>query len=90
MSRSLKAGLSGACFALGAVWALAAALKLIFGVAVSFPLLPPFSLEQVDVTKSIIVALILFAVAALLGRRGSVQQSELTSAPPRRRSSEEL
>jgi hypothetical protein len=69
MKRSLRSVLSVACFVLGAVWGLAAALKLIFGFAVSFPLLPPFGLQQIDVPISVMVSVVLFAAGAVLGRR---------------------
>ena len=83
MNRPLKSALSGVCFALGAVWALAAALKLIFGIAVSFPLLPPFDLEQVHVVRSIITALVLFGVGAVLGRPRSVERERNPNASER-------
>ena len=83
MKSSLRSTLSGVCFALGAVWGLAAALKLTFGIAVSFPLLPPFDLEHINVAKSVVVALILFAAGAALGRRGRVQSDRSASTRER-------
>jgi hypothetical protein len=88
MSLRLRSILSGTCFALGAIWAVAGVMKMIFGMAISFPLLPPLALEQIDVAKSLIVALVWFIAGALLGRyapvRGAVR--EAVSA----RSNEEL
>lgn len=83
MKPSLRSTLSGVCFALGAVWGLAAALKLTFGIAVSFPLLPPFDLEHINVAKSAIVALILFAAGAVLGKRREVQSDRSANTTER-------
>lgn len=79
MKRSLRSALAVACFGIGAVWGLAAALKLIFGFAVSFPLLPPFGLEQVDVPISVVVSLGLFAAGAALARRPAPKGETLES-----------
>jgi len=68
-SSHLRTKLAGACHALGAVWAVAAVLRLVFGVAVTFPLLPPLDLERVQVLPAFAASLGLFLVGALLGRR---------------------
>lgn len=44
LSYRLRTIIAGICHGLGAVWAIAATLRLIFGVAVTFPLLPPLDL----------------------------------------------
>jgi hypothetical protein len=43
-------------------------MKLIFGSAISFPLLPAFGLENVNAAKSLIVGVLLFGIGALLQR----------------------
>lgn len=83
MKPSLRSTLSGVCFTLGAVWGLAAALKLTFGTAISFPLLPPFDLAHINVAKSVIVALSLFAVGAVLGRRRRTESDQSTNTAER-------
>jgi hypothetical protein len=60
--------LSSACFSLGTVWAAAGILKLLFGVRLTLPLLPPFGLEQIAIVPSLLTGLVLFAIGALLGR----------------------
>lgn len=72
----LRSYVSATCFAIGGVWAVAAALKMIFGIEITFPLLPPLALEKVDVMKSFIAALAWFAAGAVIrrlpfGRRGA-------------------
>ena len=59
---------SSACFVLGTVWSAAGTLKLLFGVRVTLPLLPPLGLEQVSVAPSIAIGLAFFATAAILAR----------------------
>lgn len=73
MTSRLRSIVSGACFGLGAIWAGAGALKMLFGVAISLPLLPPLGLERVDVTRSLIIALVWFAVGAAVGRYAPVR-----------------
>lgn len=85
ISNRLRATIAGACHAVGAVWAVAAVLRLIFGVAVTFPLLPPLDLARVHVVPAFAVALGLFALGALVGRhRAEVMTSE--GGPPSDRS----
>ena len=64
--------LSSACFIIGTVWAAAGILKILFGVRLTLPLLPPFGLEQVAIAPSLVTGLILFAIGAVLGRGANV------------------
>jgi hypothetical protein len=59
---------SSACFTFGSVWAAAGILKLLFGVRLTLPLLPPLGLGQVAVIPSLITGLVLFSIGAVLGR----------------------
>src|SRR5688500_1195572 len=68
MNPSIRSVLLRLCFGVGGIWALAGAMKLAFGFAVHFPLLPRFGLEEVDVVTSLVVAVTLFAGGALLRR----------------------
>lgn len=60
--------ISTSCFFLGSVWAAAGSFKLIFGVRITFPLLPPLGLERVSPVSACLLALGFFALAAWLGR----------------------
>lgn len=60
--------MSAVCFALGVVWTTAGAFKLLFGVQLTLPLLPPLGLERVAVAPSLAIGLALFAVGALLAK----------------------
>jgi hypothetical protein len=60
--------LAGACFALSSVWAVAGAFKIIFGVRITFPLLPPLDLDHVAPVPSLLVAFALMILGAWLGR----------------------
>jgi hypothetical protein len=60
--------MSSACFTLGVIWTTAAAFKLLLGVQLTLPLLPPLGLERVAVAPSIAIGLVLFAVGALLAK----------------------
>ena len=70
LSNRLRTTLAGACHALGAVWAIAATLRLVFGIAVTFPLLPPLDLARVQVLPAFAASLGLFLLGALIGRSG--------------------
>lgn len=65
---------SRTCFALGAIWAVAGAMKMIFGVAITFPLLPPLALDQIDVPKSLLTAIVWCVLGALVGRLTPVRE----------------
>jgi hypothetical protein len=43
-----RLALAKICFGLGSIWTAAGVLKLIFGVRVTLPLLPPLDLERVS------------------------------------------
>lgn len=68
LSTSARAAFGGACHALGGIWTVAGVLRLIFGVRVTFPLLPPVDLEQVDPILALAVGAVLIAAGAWLGR----------------------
>jgi hypothetical protein len=76
LSNRLRTTLAGACHAVGAVWAVAALLRLVFGVAVTFPLLPPLDLERVRVLPAFAASLGLFMVGAIIGRIRNEQPPE--------------
>ena len=61
--------LSTTCFALGGMWAAAGVLHLVFGVAVTFPLLPPIDLGRVHVETAFATAFCFVVAGAVLGRR---------------------
>ena len=60
--------LSTTAFALGGMWAAAGVLHLVFGVAVTFPLLPPIDLGRVHDGTAFASALCYVGAGALLGR----------------------
>ena len=64
--------LSSLFFAIGALLTVFAAARLIFGVAMDLPLLPPVSLVRVNAVATIAAALVCFAAGALVGRRRRV------------------
>jgi hypothetical protein len=80
LSRPLRSALAGAAFAVGALWAIAGTLHAIFGVAVTFPLLPPFDLAHISEASAFAHALAFFAVGAVLGRWARAAAS--SEAPP--------
>ena len=65
---SLRRGASALAFALGSVWGVAGAFKLLFGTQLTLPILPPLGLERVAAVPAMIVAIVCFGVAAWLGR----------------------
>lgn len=78
MTLRLRSGVANTCFGLGTIWAVAGAMKMIFGTAITFVLLPPLALERVDVTRSLVVALVWFVVGALVGRYAPVREYSKT------------
>jgi hypothetical protein len=70
---STRRSLASVCFGLGSVWAVAGAFKLLFGMRLTFPLLPAIGLERVSAVPSLAVAMGLFTAAALLGRTPSAE-----------------
>ena len=70
VSRPVLSSLSGAAFAVGGLWAVAGVLHAIFGVAITFPLLPPLDLERISEPSAFAHALAFFAAGAGLGRWG--------------------
>ena len=68
VSRSTRKALADFSYFLGSVWGAAGALKLIFGVRITFPIFPPIDLERVSPGPAIAIALGLFALGAWLGR----------------------
>ncbi len=70
LSTAARKLLSGVCFGLGALWGLAGALKVLFGVRVGLVLLPPLDLTAVAPGIAFVVALGFLTLGALLGRTG--------------------
>lgn len=68
LSERVRSSLSGACYTLAAVWAVAGTFKLIFGIRITFPLLPPVDLERVAAVPSLATAVALIATGAWLSR----------------------
>jgi hypothetical protein len=68
ISHSTRKALADVSYFLGSVWGAAGALKLIFGIRITFPLFPPVDLERVSPGPAIAIALGLFALGAWLGR----------------------
>ena len=68
LTRSTRKALADCSYFLGSVWGAAGALKLIFGIRITFPLFPPIDLERVSPGPAIAIALGLFALGAWLGR----------------------
>jgi len=83
-SNRLRATIAGACHAVGGMWAAAAVLRLVFGAAITIPLLPPLDLARVNVVPALATALGFFAGGALIGRqRRQEPAGEVASAPER-------
>lgn len=80
-STRLRSTLAGACHALGAVWAVAGVLRLVFGTAVTFPLLPPIDLARVQTIPAFAAALGLFFVGAWIGRFARTPSAPKLSQP---------
>jgi hypothetical protein len=72
MRSEIRAGLAHVCFALGNVWAVAGACRLIFGIKITLPILPPLGLEGVHGWWALAVSLGLFTAAAWLGRGDAI------------------
>jgi len=70
VSRSTLKALADCCHFLGSLWGAAGALKLIFGVRITFPLFPPIDLERVSPAPAIAIAVGLFVLGGWLGRKG--------------------
>jgi hypothetical protein len=83
LSRSARDVLAGCCFALSAVWAAAGALKLVFGVRITFVILPPLDLTQIAPARAFWVAVGWMVLGALLGRAGRRRPRETTAEASR-------
>lgn len=59
-------------FALGAVWGVAGAGKIVFGERITIPILPALDLRHVDALGALAVALACFAAAAWMGRQAKM------------------
>lgn len=68
LTQSARRAVSGACFALGSLWAGAGVLKLLFGVRITLPIFPPLDLDRVLVVPAIGIGLGLAILGAWLGR----------------------
>lgn len=63
---------SSLLFVAGGLLAVVAAARVIFGIAMDLPLLPPVSLARINAVAVISGALACFGAAALVGRRRGV------------------
>ena len=68
LSQSGRQVLAKISFGLGTVWGVAGAFKLLFGVKLTLPLLPPLGLDQVQAIPALATALALFVLGGYLGR----------------------
>ena len=68
LSHSTRKTLAGCCFFLSSVWGAAGAFKLIFGIRITFVLLPPLDLERVSPVSALATALGFIVLGAWLGR----------------------
>lgn len=86
ISRSTRKALADFSYFLGSVWGAAGALKLIFGIRITFPLFPPIDLERVSPGPAIAIAFGLFALGAWLGRgtEATAERGEIESLEPAR------
>jgi hypothetical protein len=82
VSRPVRSALSGAAFAVGSLWAVAGLLHAIFGVAITFPLLPPLDLERISEVSAVAHALAFFAAGAVLGRWARAAAAAAAAAAP--------
>jgi hypothetical protein len=81
VSPSARKAVAGCCFFLSSVWGSAGALKLIFGVRITFPLFPPIDLERVAPAPALAVCLAFCILGAWLERtsRGARYTRELAT-----------
>jgi hypothetical protein len=75
---SARKAIAGGCFFLGSIWAAAGVFKMIFGVRITFSLLPPFGLERVNPLPALVVAFGFCVLGAWL-ERTSRESSRLRS-----------
>ena len=68
ISNSARRTIAGGCFFLGSIWASAGLFKLIFGVRITFSLLPPLGLERVNPLPALVVAFGFCVLGAWLER----------------------
>jgi hypothetical protein len=68
ISNSARKAIAGGCFFLGSIWAAAGVFKMIFGVRITFSLLPPLGLERVDPLPALVVAFGFCVLGAWLER----------------------
>lgn len=73
LSHSTRNTLASICFFLGSVWSFAGAFKLIFGIRITFLLLPHIDLERVSPLPALAVSVVCFALGALLKRTPATQ-----------------
>lgn len=79
LSRSARNAMAGVCFGLSALWAVAGALKLIFGVRLTILLLPALDLTQIVPARAFGVAVGWMLLGALLGRIRRPRPKESTA-----------
>ena len=84
--QNVRKSLAGGCFFLGSIWAAAGAFKLIFGVRITYPLLPPIGLERVNPLSALVVALGFCILGAWLersSRESALERSDLDAGESR-------
>jgi hypothetical protein len=65
---SARKTIAGACFFLGSIWSAAGVFKMIFGVRITYSLLPSIDLERVQPMPALIFALGFCVLGAWLER----------------------
>ena len=77
MSPNVRRAIATCCHTLGMIWAAAGALKLVFGVRITFLLFPPLDLTRVHVGTSLAIAFVFLAEGAWLRRSALAREVEL-------------
>jgi hypothetical protein len=65
---SARKSIAGACFFLGSIWAAAGVFKMVFGVRITYSLLPPIDLERVHPLPALVAAFGFCVLGAWLER----------------------
>lgn len=80
MSPNVRRAVATCCRTVGVIWAAAGALRLVFGVRITFPLFPPVDLARVHVGSSLAIALAFLAAGAWLRRSALVREATVRTS----------